>query len=113
MYKQVVKILLKFKELKKFLISHIPRHVERVKKKYKCLPFSTKRQGIMYDGKRKAYQFERKERKKKSPMKSQRFCVRLFNAYFLIKNLMKSIKIHLKKESIQICILLNMKRLFF
>jgi len=39
--------------------------------------------------------------------------MRLFDVYFILKNLMKSIKIHPKKESIEFCILLNTIRHFF
>jgi len=79
------------------------------KKIYKCLSLSTKRQGIMYDRKRKTCQFTEK-RKKVSRM--SRVWVKLFNMYFLIKNLIKTIKIHLKKESIKIYIFFNTTRFF-
>lgn len=48
--------------------------------------------------------------KKKSLTKSQRIWVKLINKHFILKNMIKFIKIFLKKQSIKFCIFLNTKK---
>lgn len=65
----------------------------------------------MYNGKRKNISTGKKINKERKSAGILMVYVRLFDVYFLLKNLMKFIKIYPRKESIKICILLNIRRL--
>jgi len=54
----------------------------------------------------------KKRKKERKSHEMSRVLVRVFNVYFIIKSSLKSIKIHHKKESIEIYILLNIIKLF-